>query len=138
MLRGWREFTQFLWNLLYDKMVYRELVINMDEKQRKKFESVLEANCDEFVKDTQKKKYTISCVAICCGGKKEHEKLNNWKQSEGFFCSQLVAAAYVKCGILEYDSGTGSFLPGAFGHHKNLKLTKNFSLGPEVIIEFST
>ena len=138
MVRRWRDFTDFMWNLLYDKMVYRELIINMEEKQKLKYEEELIENCDLFIKETEKKKYTLSCCGgICCSKKKEFEKNNEWSKSDGFFCSQLVAAAYIKCNILKYYKGTGNFLPGNFAQDQRLELHDNFSLGPEIIVEFS-
>lgn len=138
MLRSWREFTQFLWNLLYDKMVYRELIIKMEDKQKLKFEEELEKNTDDFIKITQKKKYSLSCCSICCGFKKDFEEQNDWIKSDGFFCSQLVAAAYLRCGIMQYTKGTGFYLPGSIGHNKkDFVLNDNFTLGPETIIDFS-
>jgi formate dehydrogenase assembly factor FdhD len=119
-------------------MVYRELIIKMEFKQCKKFENELEIKVDEFIKETQRKKYLISCCAICCSSKAEYERKNEWTKSQGFFCSQLVAAAYLKCGIMTYTKGTGYYLPGAFSQSKNnLELNENFSLGPEIIIDFS-
>lgn len=140
MVRSWREFTQFLWNLLYDKMVYRELIVNMEEQQKTKYIEELEENCEYFIKETQRKKYKLSCSAICCASKNDYEKNNEWDKSEGFFCSQLVAAAYLKFNILKYTKGTGNYLPGSFSHGQaiDLHLNENFALGPEIIIEFSS
>jgi hypothetical protein len=137
MLRSWREFTSYLWNLLYDKMVYRELIINLEESEKKKFELTIDRLTEDFIHETQKKKYVLHCCNLCCGGKVDNEKKNDWRKSDGFFCSQLVAAAYVKCGIMPYTLGTGYYLPGHFAHEKDLGLNDNFSLSPEIIIEFS-
>ena len=139
MRRTWRQFIYNLWNLIYDKMVYRELRINMESKQKTKYEEELQKKCDEFINETQNKKYTLNCCAICYAKKREYERKNEWKQSEGFFCSQLVAAAYLKCDIIRYSHGTAQYLPGNFSHDKTsqLELQDNFSLGPEIILEFS-
>jgi hypothetical protein len=138
MLRNWREFIIFMWNLLYDKMVYRELLIEMDEKRKKAFEEEMKENCDNFVKETQKKKYILSCCSLCCPSKKDYEYKNEWSKSDGFFCSQLVAAAYLKCGIMKLNKGSNYYLPGNFAQSKDsLELVDGFSLGPEIIIDFT-
>jgi len=139
MLRTWREFTHFLWNLLYDKMVYRELKVNMEDKQKKKFLDEIETNCDLFIKETQRKRYYLNCLNFFCGKKKEYENKNDWAQADGFFCSQLVAAAYLKCNILKNKNGAGAFFPGSFAdiQGNELELYDNFEFGPENIIEFS-
>ena len=43
---------------------------------------------------------------------KEHEKQGNWKDSEGFFCSSLVAASYMSLGIMPVKYTSGRYLPG--------------------------
>jgi hypothetical protein len=135
----WKEFTNSLWNLLYDKMVYRELQINGDTTNEKELiQAEIEEKTEEFINETQNKKYVLSCSAILCYKKKDYERKNNWKDSKGFFCSQLIAAAYLNCGILQYKKGTSYYLPGSFSHGKKLQLKETYSLGPEVIIDFST
>lgn len=136
-LRSWRDFSNNLWNLLYDKMVYRKLNLELLFKENPQFGDEFQAKTIEFVNDTEKKNYTFSCCALLCGSKEDHEIENRWKDSKGFFCSQLVAAAYLKCGILKYKSGTGSYLPGSFSHSKKLEMHEKISIGPEVIIDFS-
>jgi hypothetical protein len=120
-------------------MVYRELIIKMEDKQKRKFENELQEKCDSFLKETEKKKYELSCCALCCARKREYEKNNDWSKSKGFFCSQLVAAAYLKFNIIKYTKGTGYYLPGSFANDKTMELNleENFSLGPEIIIDFS-
>lgn len=135
-LRTWKEFSKNLWNLLYDKMVYRELEIKGENKGL--LEKELCTQIEDFIAETQYKKYVLSCSAILCYKKKEYEQANNWKRSKGFFCSQLIAASYLKCGILKYDQGTSGYLPGSFSHHKSLHMTENYALGPEIVIDFSS
>jgi hypothetical protein len=117
-------------------MVYRALEIT-NKENKEKIQVELEEKIKEFIEETQEKKYVLSCSAILCYKKKEYEQTNDWKKSKGFFCSQLIAAAYLKCGIMNYNKGSNGYLPGSFGHNKNLHITDNYSLGPEIIIDFS-
>ncbi len=138
MMRSWREFLVNCWNLYYDKMVYRELIIDAQGEEKEKIQKELQANAELFHKETTRKNYTLNCCNIICTKKKAYEENNEWGKSDGFFCSQLVAAAYLRCGILTYDKGTGFYLPGSFSQsHKNMILQKPYSLGPEVILEFT-
>lgn len=137
-LRRWAEFTHSHWNLLYDKMVFRRLIIkeNNDNEYNKIINNIIKKT-DEFVKETESKRYTINLCSLCCSKKVSHEMENRWGETQGFFCSQLVAAAYLKCGIIEYNKYSGSFLPGAFSSNKKLMFNKSFSLSPEIIIDFT-
>lgn len=83
------------------------------------------------------KKYALPLSVICCPNKKEFEKKNDWSKSEGFFCSQLVAAAYFKMGIINYDRCSIRYYPGDFSQNSNLDFNPDFSLGPEIIVDFS-
>lgn len=135
-LRPWIEFVVYFWNLLYEKMVYRELIIELPEKE--KIQENINKKVLEFVDLTQYKKYRLKGCGLCFAEvMKEYEKKNEWDKSKGFFCSQLVAGAYYMAGIMPYVSDTRAYLPGAFSRDGNLPLEKGFRLGPEYILEFS-
>ena len=68
---------------------------------------------------------------------KSNERHNNWDKSKGFFCSQLVAAAYLNMGILSYEKATANYLPGKFAQTNALPFINGFNLGPEFITDFS-
>lgn len=97
----------------------------------------MEDNLQQYLIQTKDKKYVLSSSIICCPGKKEHEQKNEWNQSEGFFCSQLVAAAYMKMGIIKYEKSSLRYFPGSFSQKSSLVLSENFFLGPEMIVDFS-
>lgn len=138
-VRNWREFTAYGWNLLYDKMVYRELIIDLPSPQKEKYLQEIEDKISNFIKETEGKKYTLNICSILCGGKiKGFEAKNEWKQSKGFFCSQLLIASYIASGIVPLDKESGSYLPGDFSQKSSLKLKQNIYLGPEVIIDFTS
>ena len=92
---------------------------------------------DDFLLKTKDKNYALPVSIICCPNKKVFEEKNDWKNSKGFFCSQLVAAAYLNMGILDYDRCSLKYFPGSFSHSANLPLKSEFSLGPEIIVDFS-
>lgn len=138
-VRNWREFTAYGWNLLYDKMVYRELIVDLPSPQKEKYLKEIEDKLSNFIKETEGKKYTLNICSILCGGKiKDYEAKNEWKKSKGFFCSQLLIASYLASGIVPQDKETGSYLPGDFSQKSSLKLKQNLYLGPEVIIDFTS
>ena len=61
------------------------------------------------------KKYILNVCSILCGGEpKDYEKKNDWKKSNGFFCSQLLIASYIGSGIVTVNKESGSYLPGDF------------------------
>lgn len=135
-LRPWIQFLYQYWNLLYEKMVYRKLIIN--SHNREKVEEDIYAKAFQFINETQGKEYRLKGCGFCfVESMKDFEKNNQWSQSEGFFCSQLVAAAYYKCGIMPYVADSRHFLPGAFAQRENIELNTGFSLGQEMVIDFS-
>ena len=138
--RPWKDFLLYLWNLLYEKIVYRELVINIDnEMERKQMREVIERKAEGFLKKTHGKDYHLSlCSILCCSKEKEYEKENKWEESKGFSCSSLLSGAYLNMGIIKYDKDIDTSLPGDFSKEKNFKMNKPFELGPEIIIDFTT
>ena len=138
-LRPWREFTMYKWDLLYEKMVFRKLILDkLIIENKNEFYEELNKNVNEFIESTKGKQYSLKEIQICCHGKmKEHQRQNKWDKQHGFFCSQLVAAAYHKCGLISDDINAGHYLPGTFSRYSDMKLEKGCSLSPEYIIDFS-
>ena len=57
---------------------------------------------------------------------------------EGFSCSSLAIAFYIKIGAIKYEKNIHSIKPGDFQANKNiLSFNDNFSFGPEKVIDFS-
>lgn len=140
-LLSWQSFVFSLFNLVYDKIVYRRLLYDTsDQKKAKEIQSNIEKKASEFIEETKKKDYAFSvCSVICWGEPRDFEKKNEWKKCKGFSCSSLLTGAYYKMGVLEITKDTRSVLPGHFAQKDNKTLTfaPGFSLGPEEIIEFS-
>lgn len=138
--RPWRKFINYLWFLLYDKMVYRKLLINVDDdEEKKKIKMNIENKFDIFLKETDKvKKYSLKFCSIMCGSEPtESQKNNEWKKKKGFSCSSLIAAAYLTMNIIKYDKNVNEILPGNFSYDQQIELNQPFELGPEIIIDFS-
>ena len=138
-LRPWREFTMYKWDLLYEKMVFRKLILDkLIIENKNEFYEELNKNVNEFIESTKGKQYSLKEIQICCHGKmKEHQRQNKWDKQHGFFCSQLVAAAYHKCGLISDNINAGHYLPGTFSRYSDMKLEKGCSLSPEYIVDFS-
>jgi hypothetical protein len=118
-------------------MVYRRLLID-DEDNYEQLQEKIQKQCEDFVNETQGKKYSINFCSVCCKIKPtQKEKDHKWHEIKSFFCSQLLAGAYLKCGIMSFEYKTTSYLPGAFSVNKQLNFNKPYSLSPEYIIEFS-
>ena len=129
----------YKWDLLYEKMVFRQLILDKFIIENKnEFYEELNKNVDEFINSTKGKGYSLKDIQLCCHGKmKEHQRENKWDKQHGFFCSQLVAAAYHKCGLISDNINAGHYLPGTFSRYSDMKLEKGCSLSPEYIIDFS-
>ncbi len=137
--RKWQEFINYLWNLLYDKMVFRELIIKTDSfEERNKIEKYIDRQYEDFLKNTQGKNYKMYLCTICCGSHKKKSQENNlWKNKKGFICSSLIMGAYLQMGICKYTKNVNEILPGEFSQDFLLPFTDKFELGPEIIIDFS-
>ena len=137
-LRAWRDFRMNLWNLLYDKMSFRQLIIDKEKINVTEFQKNIEIKCNEFIKMTKGLKYTLSGCGFCCKcSMKKYGKDKKWGEYKGYFCSQLVAAAYNHMGLLTDDIDIGYYLPGSFSKDYDLELKKGIELSVEYIIDFS-
>lgn len=65
------------------------------------------------------------------------EKDNKWKEYPSFFCSELVAGAYMSAGIVEPTKSAANFFPGDYANDSSIDFKKGFRLGPEYIIDFT-
>ena len=137
--RQWREFIIYMWNLLYDKIVYRELLIkNKTKDEVMRIQEDLEYRALDFLTKTKGKKYFLSLKSVICGGHlHKYEKDNRWESSKGFSCSALVTGAYLNMGILKYTKEVGAVLPGGYAQDTQIDLNEPFELGPEKIIDFT-
>ena len=138
-LRPWKDFVENIWNLLYDKMAYRELLIDVENAlELKKIREKLQILCEQFIKKTKNKNYFVSLKKLLCGSKfKKDRKEIDLENKEGFSCSALVISSYIKMGIVPYLRNVDEILPGDFSQDSNMIFNKEYSLSPEYIINFN-
>ena len=137
----WENFKYNLLNLAYEVVAYRKLNYeNEDEEERKRVVGEMNVACGEFIDCTKNMQYYISlCDMMCKSKPKDYQLKNEWEKSKGFCCSSLVAAAYIKMGVMKPVYDVHSSFPGDFESDRNrFVFNEGFSLGPEKIIEFST
>ena len=127
-------------DLLFDIVTFRKLNIEVEnEIELNKIQNDIEEKFEEFVKDTKEKKYFLSYKDLAfCSKVEEKQAKGEWDKMEGFSCSSLAAAFYIKIGVIKYEKNIHSIRPGDFQSNKNvLSFNDNFSFGPEIIIDFS-
>ena len=137
--RNFYEFLAYMWNLLYEKIVYRELIINeSDINLKKNIQKDLDKKIDIFMTQTKGKKYQMKLFPLLCGSSKQkYQEENKWNLKEGFICSSLIMGAYLQMGICDYLKNINGIFPGDFSQDGFLPMKKPFELGPEYIIDFS-
>ena len=137
--RNFYEFLAYMWNLLYEKIVYRELIINENDINLKKnILKDLDKKIDIYMNKTKGKKYQMKLFPLLCGSsKKKYQEENKWNLKEGFICSSLIMGAYLQMGICDYLKNINGIFPGDFSQDGFLPMKKPFELGPEYIIDFS-
>ena len=131
---SWIHFKMLFFNLVYDKIAYRELII-----ENKNEEKIIEEKCKNFFKEIEGKKYYLSISKfLCCQKPDKYEYEKKFEESKGFCCSALVAALYIKIGIAKLIKSVHSIKPGDFEQRKNkIYFEKGYFLGVEKILEFS-
>ena len=135
----WSNFRKYMNNLSFDKVCYRRLNIEEQNYEKKiKIQENIEILTEQFMNEITDKKYYLSfCDLLFKRRPKKYEIAGEWHKSEGFSCSSLVAALYIKLGIIQLKNSIHSIKPGDFEQNKNLYFLPGFSLGPEKIIDFS-
>ena len=154
-LRPWHEFLTYYWYLLYDVMAYRKLNIdinamkqyileqndknNVDDfidnkKIKEKFFFYFNKKIDEFIAQTQDKKYVFSKMGYLCKSKMKKKSIIR----ESYSCSELMGALYYYIGIITDEYEARNYLPGHFTRKGYLPFKKGYSLGEEYIIDFSS
>ena len=135
----WSNFKKYMNNLSFEKVCYRRLNIEEKNYEKKiKIQENIENLTEQFMNEITDKKYYLSfCDLLFKKSPKQYEITGEWHKSEGFSCSSLVAALYIKLGIIQLKNSIHSIKPGDFEQNKNLYFLPGFSLGPEKIIDFS-
>ena len=157
-LRPWQEFITYLWYLLYEKMVFRPLIItekrmreyineykensndessssilNKENNIKEQFYHILNKKVDEFVEYSKNKKYSFSKIGFLC-----HSHMRKKNNREGYSCSELVSDCYYHAGLITDELDASNYLPGDFSRLGNVKFKKGIVLGEEYIIDFTS
>jgi hypothetical protein len=114
-------FVQMGYYSVYDKVALRRLSPPLTASQT--------AALDKFVQDEIGKQYKLNFRKLSRQTEKEYTEYS------GYFCSELVAAAYKAIGLLHTPKPASKFWPGSFAAVRNLKLQGN-QLGNEQIVLF--
>lgn len=120
----WDDFIFNNWCQLYSKIVYRQLQTVRSDKMLFEFEN--------FVKEVKGMKYQISAKKLISNKDETNHNLKN-----GYFCSELVAAAYKSLDLLPSSPPSSKYLPGHFSANKSLPLQNHSKLGNEMLINFN-
>ena len=137
---SWNIFKILFFNLVYKKIALRKLIYeNNDKKLEAENKKIIEEKCKNFLKEIKGKNYYLSILKfLCCQKPETYEYEKKFEKSEGFCCSALAAALYIKIGIAKLQKSVHSIKPGDFEQRKNkIYFEQGYSLGPEQIIEFS-
>lgn len=129
-LTHWNDFKKHEYYKDYMRIAYRKLDIK-DEALKKQ----IQENLFTFVTEHTGKKYELSLKKLLkrtsLGPEKIQKNLKPGAQEEGFFCSELVAAAYKAVGLLDPFVASSRYLPVSFSQKKALKLLRDSSLSSE-------
>ncbi|CAD8121449.1 unnamed protein product [Paramecium sonneborni] len=121
----WKHMIGKQWYELYNKVVYRQLDIKRTTDFLVKMESFTKENLGKAYSLTVRKLITDKSVMVPSTDKNT------------YFCSQLVAQAYKKAGILQTELSATQFWPGSFSNEKqDLELT-GAKLSDEYLIGFN-
>ena len=102
----------------------------------KEFYYLLGMKVDSFVQKANGKKYFFSVWNYICNCYYKNKRTNNFK-TNGYFCSELIAAVYNYCEIISNKMNITNYLPSSFAENGDADFNEGFSLGPEYIIIFS-
>ena len=137
---SWNSFKQLFFNLVYYRISYRKLNYECESFEKKSDNlKNIEKECIKLSDELKGKDYYLSIPRfICCNSPEDYEYEKEWSKAQGFCCSALVAAMYLKLGIMKITKSVHSVRPGDFEQDRNRVIfEEGYSLGPEKIIEFS-
>ncbi len=104
-LCDWDRFMTRKWHSLYNRIVYRKLA----HSRTSKFTEILE----DFIRQTLGKPFKINPIKLL-RATNENDHSHKIKDSKSFFCSELVATAYKRLGLLDHQRAASKYWPGEF------------------------
>ena len=100
------------------------------------FNNLLGLKFENFMEITQGKKYYFSILQYLFKGFNKNKITNNIK-TNGYFCSELIAAVYNYCDIISNKINITNYLPSSFAENGDAAFNEGYNLGPEYVIIFS-
>eukprot|EP00347_Sterkiella_histriomuscorum_P001620 403371331 len=126
----WDKFINMNWHDMYHKIVYRKLFF----PRTKMFHEGLE----DFMKQSIGKRFKINAAKLL-RQKCDSDNSQIIKDDKGYFCSELVASAYKRLGILDQERAASKYWPGDFSQ-ENANSQSQFRngayLGEQYTIDF--
>lgn len=120
-------FLQNNWHEFFERLVYRRLLY----KRSPEFYSKLQ----RFLDHAYGKMYKVSAEKLL---KKESLVLDGEDfKDRTFFCSELVAAAYKRLGLLPKERSSTQYWPGSFSMEEDLAMLDGAALSQEYLLDFS-
>ena len=116
------------WHNLYSKMVYRRLHYKLSEDEVELLE--------DFAQKVRGKKYKMNLTKMW-RQKSNRDASENIKDTKSYFCSELIASAYKRIGLLPSDISATQYWPGTFSIASDIEYEKEATLGDEYLIDFS-
>lgn len=117
----WSDFLKFKWHLQYSRLVYRPLEAERTGNMLKSLE--------EFTREVRGMQFQFSASKLI-------GKHSSSSTQQGYFCSELLAIAFKRCGLLPPEAIPSRYFPGHFSTEKRLELLSPAHLGAELLIDF--
>ena len=127
-LLDWNAFINNKWHNLYTKLSYRKLYYRLSEDEIEQLE--------DFAQKVRGKKYKMNPVKIWRKSS-NRDASGDIKESKSYFCSELVASAFKRIGLLPENVSATQYWPNNFASNSTLNLQKDAYLGDEYLIDFS-
>ncbi|CAD8094030.1 unnamed protein product [Paramecium sonneborni] len=137
-LTSWDTFMINNWHTQYSQVVYRQLEVNRSNEFLEKLEQFVKVTKNQIIiQGSIGKRYQMSPSKLIKRFTKSNESIDDLeKDDKTFFCSELIAAAYKKTGIIDANRCAASYWPGIFAQNSKLQLTKG-NLKQQYLIDFS-
>jgi hypothetical protein len=119
----WDDFMLNNWHLLYSRLILRHLEADRNEA----FVEALEC----FISSNRSKAYGLNPIKLLS------RTVVTPGEEETFFCSQLVASAYIHLGLMSREKAANLYWPGDFSHDKSLPMANKAFLREELCLDFS-
>jgi len=124
----WERFMRLNWHEMYNRVVYRKVYFGRTAQTLKTLE--------EFVKQSLGKGFQINPAKLL--RKRNDEEAQGGVGSERtFFCSELVATAFKRMGLLPSEKAASQYWPGCFTSEGGAEFNEGVRLGEELLIDFS-